>query len=151
MLTANEMPTQQTDWIVTGYSSEDICRLARRAQRQDGLVYPPTSYQRAGNIRAIRLLLANLSGEQRAQYVERLHFDVTGGQSGRRYRLWHRVQQNIEELDRDGRRVCIWCFHPADVPLGSTLLAQKVALELFEHDAMQIARCYSDFAAPRIV
>jgi hypothetical protein len=63
--------------------------------------------------RGIDLLLANLTADQRAQYFATRHFDVTGGDSGKRYRLWHCFQQNIEELDASGRRHWVLCFHPA--------------------------------------
>ena len=48
--------------------------------------------------------------------------------------------QNIEELDRSGRRIKQLCFLPkGDVPLGDMMLAQKLALELFETEALGIA------------
>jgi len=109
----------------------------------------PAQRQELANDRATALLLENLSAQQRCQYKTYRYFDVTGGESGRWYRIWHRSQQNIEELDVYGRRICIWCFHPIDVALGNVLLAQKTALELFERDAMRIANRYSDFAPPR--
>jgi hypothetical protein len=98
--------------------------------------------------RGVELLLANLTPQQRRQYRRDRHFDVIGGQSGTRYRLWHCFQQNVEELDGNGRRRCVWCFHPRQtlVP-GDVLLAQKTALELFEGEAIRIAHCYTNFGA----
>ena len=96
--------------------------------------------------RAAALLLENLTQAQLRQYLRHRTFDVIGGQSGKRYRLWHRTMQNIEELDPRGRRRCIWCFHPVGLDLCDVLLAQKTALELFEYDALRIAQRYSDFA-----
>jgi hypothetical protein len=96
--------------------------------------------------RATTLLLENLTQAQLRQYASHCTFDVIGGQSGKRYRLWHRTMQNIEELDIRGRRQRIWCFHPIGLDLADVLLAQKTALELFEYDALRIAQCYSDFA-----
>jgi hypothetical protein len=96
--------------------------------------------------RATTLLLENLTQAQLRQYASHRTFDVIGGQSGRRYRLWHRTMQNIEEFDAGGHRRCIWCFHPIGLDLADVLLAQKTALELFEYDALRIAQCYSDFA-----
>jgi hypothetical protein len=47
---------------------------------------------------------------------------------------------NVEELDVDGRRVRLWCFMPeGGVPVEDIMLAQKIALELFESDALKIA------------
>jgi hypothetical protein len=98
--------------------------------------------------RGIALLLANLTPRQRRQYTRDRHFDVVGGTSGTHYRLWHCFQQNVEELDADGRRRWVWCFHPREtLVLGDVLLAQKTALELFEPEAIRIARCYSGFSA----
>jgi hypothetical protein len=47
---------------------------------------------------------------------------------------------NVEELDERGRRVRSLCFMPEGcLPLGDLLLAQKIALELFEADALRVA------------
>ncbi len=97
--------------------------------------------------RGIALLLENLTPEQRRQFTGFRHFDVIGGESGKRYRIWHCYHQNIEELDMFGRRTCVWCVHPSGVVLGDVLLAQKTALELFESDALRIAYRYSDFSS----
>lgn len=97
--------------------------------------------------RGVDLLLANLTVQQRRQYIRERCFDVVGGHSGRRYRIWHCFQQNIEELDAPGPRKRIWCFHPREsLVLGDVMLAQKTALELFEPSAMSLAFSYSDFA-----
>jgi hypothetical protein len=104
--------------------------------------------QRSANERAIDLLMENLTARQRDQYRTHQNFDVIGGQSGKRYRIWRRLHQNVEELDASGRRVCIWCVQPSgSLVLGDVLLAQKNALELFELAAMRVANPYSDFAA----
>jgi hypothetical protein len=98
--------------------------------------------------RGVALLLANLTPRQRRQYVRDRYFDVIGGASATRYRLWHCFQQNVEELDQDGRRRWIWCFHPREtLVVGDVLLAQKTALELFEPEAIRVAHCYSNFSA----
>ena len=98
--------------------------------------------------RGVALLLAHLTPQQRRQYRRDRHFEVIGGQSGTRYRLWHCSQQNIEELDAEGRRRGLWCFHPRDtLVLGDVLLAQKTALELFEGEALRIAHRYLNFGA----
>ena len=83
--------------------------------------------------RGIRLLMENLSAAQRKQYEKYGYFDVTGGKTGKRYRIRHGRQMNIEQLDRNGRRVCGWCFFPqGSLVSGDVMLAQKAALELFE-------------------
>jgi hypothetical protein len=55
--------------------------------------------------RAIQLLKRNLSPTQREQYKRRNHFDATGGDTGRRHRICHGVQMNVEHLDQTGRRI----------------------------------------------
>jgi len=98
--------------------------------------------------RGVDLLLANLTPKQRRQYKRDRHFDVIGGQSGTRYRLWHCFQQNVEELDAEGRRRGLWCFHPREtLVLGDVLLAQKTALELSEGEALRVAHRYLNFGA----
>ena len=91
-------------------------------------------------IRGISLLKGWLSPKQLAQYESYRYFDVIGRQSGKRYRIRHGRQMNIEQLDRNGRRVCGWCFFPqGSLVSGDVMLAQKAALELFEADALRIA------------
>lgn len=148
----------------TGDRARIFAELARLAERsgQAGArqrppanpppVYRPRAHPGAGSTkspeqRGIDLLNENLTPAQRRQFAFHRHFDVIG-QSGRRYRLWHRPMQNIEEFDANGERVCVWCFHPRQpLVLGDVLLAQKTALELFEADALRVAHRYSDFAA----
>jgi hypothetical protein len=90
--------------------------------------------------RGLLLLKENLAPGQRQQYDKYGYFDVLGGKTGKRYRIRHGRQMNIEQLDKNGRRVCGWCFYPQGALVaGDVMLAQKVALELFEADALRIA------------
>jgi hypothetical protein len=90
--------------------------------------------------RAIQLLKQQLTPEQREQYDRRHHFYVTGGDSGRLYRIRHGVQMNVEQLDRTGKRIHVLCFMPeGGLAIGDVMLAQKIALELFETQALQTA------------
>jgi hypothetical protein len=90
--------------------------------------------------RGLQLLEEHLSPEQRRQYDASGYFDVTGGASGRRYRIRQGSSMNIEQLDKKGRRVCTLCFMPTGrLVTGDVMLAQKVALEAFERDALKIA------------
>jgi hypothetical protein len=90
--------------------------------------------------RGLRLLMDNLSRSQRQQYEKHRFFDVTGGKSGKRYRIRHGRSMNIDQLDKNGRRVCGWCFFPrGNLVAGDVMLAQKVALELYEADALRVA------------
>jgi hypothetical protein len=87
--------------------------------------------------RAITLLKNNLSPVQRAHFDRYRHFEVIGGVSSKRYRIRYGRSMNVEELRRDGRIVCRWCFSPRGaLPVGDVMLAQKLALELFECEAL---------------
>jgi hypothetical protein len=93
--------------------------------------------------RGLRLLKDNLSAAQRIQYEAHRYFDVVGGSTGRRYRIRHGRQMNIDQLDRTGRRICGWCFYPqGGLVAGDVMLAQKTALEAFESEALRIANRY---------
>jgi len=47
---------------------------------------------------------------------------------------------NVEQLDQDGRRARLLCFMPrGGLPVGDIMLAQKIALELFESDTISVA------------
>ena len=90
--------------------------------------------------RAIQLLKQHLTPEQREQFEKRGHFYVSGGDSGRLYRIRHGAQMNVEQLDRSGKRIRVLCFMPeGGLAVGDVMLAQKFALELFETEALQIA------------
>jgi hypothetical protein len=90
--------------------------------------------------RAVELLTRSLSPAQREQYKSFGYFDVIGGESGKRYRIKKGRQMNVEQLDQNGRRSQLLCFMPqGDLPVGDVMLAQKVALELFETEAMGVA------------
>jgi hypothetical protein len=90
--------------------------------------------------RAINLLKRNLSPTQRDQYERDQSFDVIGGRSGRRYRIHHGYIMNVAQLDASGQPVRKLCFLPAHpLPIADIMLAQKLALELFEVEALAIA------------
>ena len=97
-------------------------------------------FRREEERRGIQLLIDHLSPEQRAQYEKRGYFEVTGGDTGRRYRIRRGSQMNVEALDRNSCRVHLLCFMPEGrIPLGDIMLAQKIALELFEREALGVA------------
>ena len=77
----------------------------------------------------MRLLRENLTPVQRQQYDRYGYFEVVGGKTGKRYRIRHGRSMNIDQLDRNGRRVCGWCFFPeGNLVTGDVMLAQKTAL-----------------------
>jgi hypothetical protein len=90
--------------------------------------------------RGLRILKDNLSPKQRAQYEKRGYFIVVGGETGRRYRIFNGCQMNVEQLSKKGRPMRVLCFMPkGDLVMGDVMLAQKMALELFESDALKVA------------
>ena len=90
---------------------------------------------------ALQLLRENLSTDQCQQYDNHRYFDVIGGTSGKRYRVRHGRQMNVDELDNTGRLVRGLCFLPEGwLSTGDILLVQKFALELMEANALSGAR-----------
>ena len=90
--------------------------------------------------RSIALLRRNLSPDQDALYRSRGHIVVAGGETGQKYRIRNALQMNVDVLDRHGRPTSTLCFGPrGGLPIGDSMLAQKLALELFERDALAVA------------
>ncbi len=88
--------------------------------------------------RGLRLLLENLSPAQREQQERYGYFDVIGGDTGSRYRIRQGFQLGL--LDNKDRTKAVFCFMPeGELPAGDVMLAQKLALELFESDTLKIA------------
>src|SRR5438445_12506317 len=91
-------------------------------------------------VRGFRLLREWLSPEQLAQYDAHNYFEVTGCHTGKRYRIRHGMGTNVYELDDAGRPRTGWCFVPKDhLAAGDVMLAQKIALETDERDALAVA------------
>ena len=87
--------------------------------------------------RGARLLKDNLSPTQLTAYRLSGSFEVVGCDTGRRYRIHRANLLNVAELDEEGRRVWTWCFCPeGNLVRGDNLLDQKLALELFETEAL---------------
>jgi hypothetical protein len=106
------------------------------ARFNPGWCYRVTSQTSAGP----QLLALNLSPAQREQYSKHFDFDVIGGDTGGRYRIRHGCAMNVQQLDQNGREVQLLCFAPRDrLPVGDVMLAQKLALELFETDVIRVA------------
>jgi hypothetical protein len=91
--------------------------------------------------RGLALLKEWLSDEQRAQFAAFGYFDVTGSNSGARFRIHYGAATNIHELDEAGKAKTGWCFVPSGnlVP-GDVMLAQKIALETDELGALAVAK-----------
>jgi hypothetical protein len=120
------------------------------AQRREQLVSSFSFLRVTGDVgskraqeRGLKLLRDNLTPLQRQQYEKFGYFDVLGGNTGKRYRIRHGRQMNIDQLDKNGRRVCGWCFFPqGNLVSGDIMLAQKMALELYEVETLRIANRY---------
>jgi hypothetical protein len=86
------------------------------------------------------LLRQWLSPDQAKQYDKYQRFEVVGSDTGTRYRILRGTTMNIEELAADGYVTQRWCFAPEGTfATGDVMLAQKIALETFELDALAIA------------
>jgi hypothetical protein len=97
----------------------------------------------AREVRGIALLREWLSADQLGQFSRYGYFEVTGCQTGKRYRVLYATGTNIHELDEYGHPVIGWCFVPVGslVP-GDVMLAQKIALETDESAALQVAKSF---------
>ena len=83
----------------------------------------------------------SLTPDQLNQFLAYRRFDVVGGLSGRAYRIREVAgPMNVEELDQQGQCTRRLCFLPEGrLVAGDVMLAQKVALETFETEALAIA------------
>ena len=100
--------------------------------------------------RGITLLREWLSKEQQAQFDASKFFEVTGCDSGKRYRIRYGTEANVHELDEAGQPVMGWCFIPTGnlVP-GDVMLSQKLSLETNETSALRIANKFPPRAYQR--
>jgi hypothetical protein len=65
---------------------------------------------------------------------------TAGGDIGIYNRVTHRELTNVYELDDAGRPKVGWCFLPnARLVAADIMLAQKIALETDEHNALAVA------------
>jgi hypothetical protein len=85
-----------------------------------------------------------LSPAQRAQLAESGYFEVVGGETGRRYRIYAGAATNVCEVSERGRQKVGLCFVPVgELPIGDVMLAQKIALENSEGCALAVARRFA--------
>ena len=94
----------------------------------------------------MRLLTDNLSPAQRDQLEAFNYFDVVGGDTGTRYRIRFGNLMNVEQIDSRGKRTRLLCFAPEGrLPVADTMLAQKIALELFETEAVHTSNARQEW------
>jgi len=81
-----------------------------------------------------------LTPQQANQWDTRKEFEVIGSHTGTRYRIRRATAMNIDELDSRGKVVTQWCFAPqGELAVGDIMLAQKIALETMEWNALASA------------
>jgi hypothetical protein len=108
-----------------------------RAQRELSRNYPHLDTPEA---RGQRFLRHWLSTSQRKQFDTSEYFDVIGCDTGKTYRIHYGRNLNVHELDEEGHPKMGWCFVPKNfLVAGEVMLAQKIALETFEVDALEVA------------
>ena len=91
--------------------------------------------------RSLRLLRHRLSPAQAAQFAEKGYFEVVGGDTGKRYRIYAGAATNVCEVNEKGRQKVGLCFLPiGELPIGDVMLSQKIALENSESGALAVAR-----------
>jgi hypothetical protein len=97
--------------------------------------------------RGLELLKANLTPSQLNDFLTSRCFDV-GGSSGNTYRIRLAGTMNVEEVNQRGRCIRRLCFLPeGQLVDGDVMLAQKVALESFEPEALAIANKFPSGSA----
>ena len=113
-------------------------RSRRRAARA---LFIRHGIERTPEGRSLRLLRQWLSPAQRAQFAEKGYFEVVGGDTGKRYRIYAGAVTNVCEVDENGRPTLGLCFLPmGELPIGDVMLSQKIALESSESRALAVAR-----------
>jgi hypothetical protein len=99
--------------------------------------------------RGLKLLREWLSPEQLAQFDAEGHFDVIGSDSGKKYRIHSSSPVNIDELDDQGHpRLCYCLVTEIYVVPGDLVLAQKIALETGEREALSVANRFGPKRRP---
>jgi len=94
--------------------------------------------------KGMRLFKEALTPEQRDCYDKNKYIEVVGGETGRRYRINDGRQMNILLLDKKGKPAQKLCFLPqGQLVKGDVMLAQKIALETFERDALKVANKFA--------
>ena len=91
----------------------------------------------------MRLLREWLSPVQRIQFAKKGYFEVVGGDTGRRYRIYPGTMSNVCEIDEKGHASLGLCFRTmGELPIGDVMLAQKIALENCESSVLAVARSF---------
>jgi hypothetical protein len=90
--------------------------------------------------KAVALFRSWLTPEQAKRWVSKKEIEVVGSHTRARYRIRCATAMNIDELDLSGKVVVQWCFAPqCNLAAGDVMLAQKIALETMEWNALASA------------
>lgn len=93
--------------------------------------------------RGEKLLQENLTPAQRETLKAKGYFEVRGGETGKRYRIYRGRQMNVIEIGMFGRKRGL-CFLPrGGLVEGDIMLGQKLALELNEMAARASANPFT--------
>jgi hypothetical protein len=126
-------------WIALAVPAHPRIKAYRRSRRN-------------ADERADDLLRSWLTWEQRRQWRSSREFEVTGCDTGTRYRITQSAVMNVQQLDESGRCIARWCFMPkGELARGDVSLAQKIALETMERKALAVANsssCVTSFSLP---
>jgi hypothetical protein len=120
----------------------ELAEHARRISQADVVIdrYNDFGGDKKASEKSIKLLKENLTPKQLETYEKHRWFEVKGGDTGRTYRIYHRRQMNVSVRNWRGKHKHGLCFLPTGgLAIGDILLGQKIALELYEHDALKVA------------
>jgi hypothetical protein len=93
--------------------------------------------------KAIAFLTDNLTRAQRKQFKKESKFQCIGSHTGFTYLIKPGRFQNVYMLDDDEKPIQGLCFSPQGLDLaGDIMLGQKIALENYENEALQIANLF---------
>jgi hypothetical protein len=133
--------------MAIGYSRGFALAVRRHSSRNYRLRAEGDDHVRAEE-KGVALLRSWLSPEQAERWDTHRHFYVVGSDTGRTYRIRHGRSMNIEELDSEGDVVNQWCLGPqGNLAIGDVMLAQKIALETMELEALAKANRNRTFGA----
>jgi hypothetical protein len=141
------LPTIFLGGIAFGYSQAFALAIRGQSSRNYRLRADGDDHLRAEE-KGADLLRSWLSPEQAELWDSHRHFYVVGSETGTRYRIAFGRSMNIEELDSGGAVVTQWCFGPkGNLAVGDVMLAQKIALETMEVEALAKANRNRTFGA----
>lgn len=114
-------------------------RLAEERERIRVAAEEAEERRKQALARARQLLESMLTHQQKQQLQRERFFEVVARHSRRRYRIYEGSHGNVKLLDENGREVTSYCAQPNGVPVGDSMLAQKLQLEHDEEGFLRVA------------